>query len=103
MASRKPFVGGENYRSNTTAKSGVYVVNRNEEKEQECDRKQDLETTRAICLHNASVCSSIGELEKENVWTMLAETIDNLANTKMQHGCDGWGGSSGGALGVELV
>lgn len=58
-----------------------------------------LNSIKDICLHNAGVCKSVGETDKEGVWNLLAQTVDGQIGNKES----GWGGKGGGALGVELV
>ena len=75
---------------------GVYTLNAAREDTEELE---ELESVQEICLHNASVCASFGETEKEAVWNLLAQTVERQRDTTLS----GWGGCGGGALGVDLV
>jgi hypothetical protein len=62
----------------------------------------ELYNIKRICLHNASVSESFGEVEKEGVWNLLAQIVDSQIQQR-DNTLNGWEGSAGGALGVELV
>lgn len=67
-------------------------------------KKQYLSGIKDRCIHNASVCSSVGDIEKAGVWNLLARTIERqMAEADGEQTFNGWGGDGGGALGVELV
>lgn len=66
-------------------------------------KTKNLNEIRRVCLHNASVCADLGEIEKEGVWTLLADTIERQVTEAEKQLYNGWGGNGGGALGVELV
>ena len=64
--------------------------------------RRELQKTKVLCLHNAEVCKSLGEQEKFEVWSLLAQMVD------MRLGCnittfDGWGGFLGSAFSQPLV
>ena len=61
-----------------------------------------LERIKKICLHNAKVCEDLGASEKQGVWELLAQTVENQMDSKGKL-FNGWGGAGGGALGVDLV
>ena len=61
-----------------------------------------LENIQRICLHNANVCEGLGATDKEGVWNLLAQTVENQIDTEGKL-FNGWGGNGGGALGVDLV
>lgn len=63
---------------------------------------ETLEETCRLCLRNAQVSKECGSSEKEEVWNMLAETVQNQMDDEGKL-FNGWGGQCGGALGVELV
>ena len=75
---------------------GVYTLNATQENTVEME---ELASVQEICLHNASICASFGEIEKEGVWNLLAQTVERQRDTTT----NGWGGCGGGALGVDLV
>lgn len=64
--------------------------------------KGSLNEIKRICLHNAAVCADLDH-EKEGVWNLLAQTVDRQLDEAGSQCFNGWGGSGGGALGVELV
>ena len=64
--------------------------------------KDMLRKTKLICIHNSSVCRDLGQNEKADVWFLLAETILNQINDESET-FSGWGGSSGGALGRDMI
>lgn len=64
--------------------------------------RNELDETRKLCLHNARVSKDCDEFEKENVWNMLAETIQNQIDETGKI-FNGWGGDYGGALGVDMI
>jgi hypothetical protein len=80
---------------------GVYTIQL-QKKNQEDEDSKELESIKRICLHNASVCESLGDNEKEGVWKLLAQTVENQMDDAGKE-LNGWGGSGGGALGVDLV
>ena len=53
-----------------------------------------LQSIKEICTHNASVCKTVGNVEKEGVWNLLAQTVESQIYE---------GGEQGAALGVDLV
>jgi Zinc-ribbon, C4HC2 type len=63
---------------------------------------ESLEEIRRICLHNAQVSNECGSVEKEEVWNLLADTVQNQEDEEGKL-FNGWGGKGGGALGVEMV
>jgi hypothetical protein len=80
-------------------KLGVYTLSVTDE---ELSEEYELEEIKRICLHNATVCESHGESEKEGSWNLLAQAVDNQLNQQGKM-FSGWGGNRGGALGVDLV
>lgn len=64
---------------------------------------EQLESIRKRCLHNAAVCAEQKETEKEGVWNLLAQTIEGQMDQWEKQTFNGWGGKSGGSLGVGLV
>ncbi len=62
----------------------------------------ELEEIHQLCLHNAEVSKDCEEVEKENVWSLLAETVINQMNEDGKM-FNGWGGKGGGALGINMV
>jgi len=73
---------------------------------QKYDRKTiylgELEEKRQLCLHNARVSKVCGEVEKNSVWNMLAETVLSQMDEDGKM-CNGLGGKGGGALGVDMI
>ena len=80
---------------------GVYTLSQRRQG-QEHESKNELESIRRICLHNASVCQKHKETEKENVWNLLAQTVESQMDDEGKT-FNGWGGNGGGALGVDLI
>jgi len=67
-------------------------------------KRQNLSEIKDRCLHNASICAQIGNTEKEGVWKLLAHTVERqIEEIDGRYAFSGWGGSGGGALGVDLV
>jgi hypothetical protein len=62
----------------------------------------ELEEIRQLCLHNARVSKDCGEVEKESVWNILAETVLSQMDEDDKT-FNGWGGKGGGALGVDMI
>lgn len=62
----------------------------------------ELEDIKHACLHNAKVCESLDQKDKESVWSLLAETVENQMVDNGKY-FNGFGGRGGGALGVQLV
>jgi hypothetical protein len=57
-----------------------------------------------ICLHNAQVCCSLDEYEKQEVWELIAQTIENHVEQPNSAKYDGWRGAiGGGALGTGII
>lgn len=79
---------------------GVYTIC--QQKKSDCNDFQELENIKRICLHNASVCETFGETEKEGVWKLFAQIVDDQMDDEDKT-FNGWGGNGGGALGVDLV
>lgn len=63
---------------------------------------EKLEETCRLCLHNAQVSKECGSVEKEDVWNLLADMVENQMDDEGKL-FNGWGGKGGGALGVEMV
>lgn len=63
---------------------------------------EKLEETCRICRHNAQVSKECGSPEKEDVWNLLAEIVENQMDDEGKV-FNGWGGKGGGALGVEMA
>lgn len=55
-----------------------------------------------ILLQNAMACGSDGQCEKRDSWLLLAKIVRDRV-TQKYHEHDGWGGRSGGSLGVGLA
>ena len=56
------------------------------------------------CMHNAEVCSSIGQFEKQEIWEQLASIVTNQFDRGNNRCYDGWNGRNGhNALGFCLV
>jgi hypothetical protein len=64
--------------------------------------KEELEEIRRLCVYNAYVCEEIGDEERENVWKLLADTVQGQINDEDKT-FNGWGGKGGGALGVDMI
>lgn len=60
------------------------------------------EKLRETCLHNAGVCISLGQVEKANVWNLLAQMAENVLEDE-HDSFNGWGGAYGGSLGHDLI
>jgi hypothetical protein len=71
-------------------------------KERQVYLEKMLGSIKLICIHNSGVCRDLGQEDKANVWSLLAETVGNQVKNESDS-FSGWGGSSGGALGRELV
>ena len=82
---------------------GIILLNpEKESKEREIYLEKMLGSIKLICIHNSGVCRDVGQEDKANVWSLLAETVGNQVKNESDS-FSGWGGSSGGALGRELV
>jgi len=86
-----------------TKRVSVVVLNPEKEtKERQEYLEQLLGKMKGTCVHNSNVCRDLGQEDKANVWSLLAETIENQATDEVGS-FSGWGGSSGGSLGQDLV
>ena len=93
--------GGIQYIDAGVMRLGVYALRKPRMDDNAIDIVE-LEEIKRICLHNASICETCGESEKEGVWNLLAQTVESQM---MDEGkaFNGWGGNGGGALGVDFV
>jgi hypothetical protein len=92
---------GLDFSANEPLPLGVYTL-RILPTEESLANISELEEIKQTCLHNATVCESLGQTDKEGVWNLLAETVENQMVDNGKY-FNGWGGSGGGALGVDLV
>eukprot|EP00980_Cylindrotheca_fusiformis_P009435 scaffold2065_cov107-Cylindrotheca_fusiformis.AAC.5 len=100
--SRQTVAKSEGYGSSSSTKKrdlGVYTLRKESMKGEVGREVEVLRSIKDICLHNAEVCTSVGETNKEGVWNLLAQTVDGQIGNKES----GWGGAGGGALGMDLV
>ena len=74
-------------------KVGVYTLQRSSMNEKD-KRVTVLKNIQQICKQNASVCEEVGNVEKQGVWNLLAETVDSQIEEN---------DNQSGALGVDLV
>jgi hypothetical protein len=84
--------------NNRIIEVGVYTILRSQQDANDKDAEVH-ENIKGICLHNAEVCKSVGETEKEGVWNLLAQTVESQINSEQV----GWGENGGGALGEDLI
>ena len=56
----------------------------------------ELQEIHQLCVHNAEICKNCDEVEKQNVWKLLAETAMPQMNERGRD-FNGWGGKGGGA------
>ena len=84
-------------------KTGVVILSPEKEtKERQSYLKDMLRKMKLICIHNSGVCRDLGQNEKADVWSLLAETVLNQVKDESDT-FSGWGGSSGGALGRDMI
>lgn len=81
---------------------GVYTLSIATAAANEGAMRAQLLRTKELCEYNAHFCASIGQVDKANVWALLAQIVDNVPRT-LDDPFDGWGGPGGGALGREVV
>eukprot|EP00934_Nitzschia_sp_Nitz4_P007756 Nitzschia sp. Nitz4//scaffold2_size372955//310412//314952//NITZ4_000461-RA/size372955-augustus-gene-0.391-mRNA-1//1//CDS//3329546892//7746//frame0 len=93
---------GRSWKIGPQAKLGVYTLRVPGTSENE-GQFRELNEIKRLCLHNASVCASLDESEKQGVWEFLAQTAERQVEETGKQSFNGWGGSGGGALGVDLV
>ncbi|CAB9515260.1 GATOR complex protein WDR59 [Seminavis robusta] len=86
----------------TKVQPGVYALSSDTQSETMHEDEKRLCQIRSLCNHNADVCERVGEVGKQGVWKLLAQMVDRRLNERPD-AFNGWGGKSGGALGVELV
>lgn len=56
-----------------------------------------------ICLHNAEICKSVNEIEKHEVWCLIAQLVDMRLNENSPTRFDGWGRFGGMSFSVSLI
>lgn len=97
----KGFSGGTREGKGTRYALGVYTLSvpKKEGHDNECKLWNKI---KELCLHNASVCDSVGDPEKGGVWNLLAQTVEGQTDDEGKM-YNGWGGIGGGALGVDVV
>jgi hypothetical protein len=93
--------GNLEVRTNRVFELGVYRICQ-QKKGDDDEGLKELANIKRICLHNASVCETFRETEKEGVWNLLAQIVDSQMDDEGKM-FNGWGGNGGGALGVDLV
>ena len=64
--------------------------------------KQRLIHTSRLCEYNSNIAKSVGQDDKANVWMLLSETAENVANNK-NDAFDGWHGLGDGAIGRDVI
>ncbi|GAX11681.1 hypothetical protein FisN_7Lh049 [Fistulifera solaris] len=63
----------------------------------------ELQHIKEICLHNAQICKSVDEIEKHEVWCLIAQLVDMRLNETSRTRFDGWGQSGGMSFSVSLI
>lgn len=86
----------EDSEEKTSNRIGVYAL-RNDEKENSTRQYNTNlgSKLKKICLHNAEVCYSLGEYQKQEVWEFVAQTIENQVEQSNSVQYDGWRGALG--------
>ncbi|KAL3908755.1 MAG: hypothetical protein SGILL_008364, partial [Bacillariaceae sp.] len=80
---------------------GVHTLRLPKEEEKH-EENEELKEIHQLCLFNGNVCRHQGDAQKEGVWKLLADIVQNQMNDD-DKSFSGWGGKSGGALGVDTV
>ena len=63
----------------------------------------ELQHMKDICLHNADICKSVDEIEKHEVWCLIAQLVDMRLNENSPARFDGWGRFGGMSFSVSLI
>ena len=61
-----------------------------------------LNEAKEICIHNGNAALKVGQDKKANIWKLLSEVLDNMANGASD-GYDGWKGFRFDSLGRNLL
>jgi hypothetical protein len=62
-----------------------------------------LQHIKEVCLHNAQICKSFDEIEKHEVWCLIAQLVDMRLNETSRTRFDGWGEFGGMSFRVSLI
>jgi hypothetical protein len=63
----------------------------------------ELQHIKEICLHNAQISKSVDEIEKHEVWCLIAQLVDMRLNETSPTRFDGWGQFGGMSFSVSLI
>jgi len=81
-------------------KLGVFTRDIQERRNKRDGTHRQLSQAKLNCLHNANVCRELGQTDKADVWSLLAQMVDNVLNDSVDD-FSGW--NEAGALGQGLL
>jgi len=81
--------------------AGVCTVSTTKQHIPDSIQKQ-LSRTKKICLQNANVCNEVDQKSKGDIWSLLAQIVDNVSLSEPDD-FDGWGVPKYGPFGQELI